>query len=252
MINLAIGGNTLHSAATILVNNLIAILNDTKAPPSRLEEALKPFAGFRRQREMINYIAVGEINRLFGRLKRSMILKDTQRLAINHIRQALAGPIEADPVRFDEWQSAVTRSSPNTLVNPDTWIEVWNTAELHRIPDPLILARISLDEMNAISSNSPIGEVIAPLWQAHRLEHAQELDIPAPTLAFRKSVTAIKEVLRAGAVDESVLGEDYGSKKQVIGHPPNFEQLGPVTRVAELQSPVPSSQHIRRFLSAGA
>ena len=163
---IAMDPHTVEATAAILVSNLINVIKDTKAPASQIEEALKPFAVIQWAREVINHVAVRKINRLFGRLKRSPIPKDTLKVVIDHFHTALAAEATVIPLKFTPWREAVQRASLNTLTGPDTWLEVWTSLEEHRIPDPESLAKISLLEMQAITASSPFRDLIAPLWQA--------------------------------------------------------------------------------------
>ena len=67
--------STVEAAASILVNHLISVLNEPKSSASQLNAALKPFAATQWAKKVIDLIAVGKINRLLGRLKRTLFRK---------------------------------------------------------------------------------------------------------------------------------------------------------------------------------
>ena len=144
MNKLATDPATVEQTASILVNNLIAILNEIKSTTSQLDEALKPFAVTQWAKRVIEFITVNKINRLFGRLKRSGVSKDILKLVIDHFHRALRAETAEIPPRFTVWRETVSRTSLTVLSDPDTWIEVWTNLETHRIPDPLSLARVSM------------------------------------------------------------------------------------------------------------
>ena len=249
---IAMDPHTVETTAAILVNNLINVLKDTKAPASQLEEALKPFAVIQWTREVINHVTVNKINRLFGRLKRSPVPKDTLRVVIEHFHTALAAEATVIPLKFTLWRESVQRASLTTLTGPDTWLEVWTAPEEHRIPDPASLAKISLLELQAITASSPFRDLIAPLRKAGRIENVHTMWLTPVTVALRKTVTTLPEALRAPSVDASAFGLEYDASKHLIGLPDDYEAMGPIARIEALQSLTPDSQQLLRFLSAGA
>ena len=243
---------TVENTASILVNHVIKILSDPKSTANELNEALKPFAVIQWTKKVIDHITVAKINRLLGRLKRSCIPKETLRLVIEHFHRAQRQEEPVIPLRFTAWREVVSRTSLTTLTDPDTWVEVWNELELHRIPDPTLLTQISLAEINSIAQSSPFGELILPLWQAVRIENAQNIEHSMPKITFRNDPVSLPEALRAPSVDASVVGTEYKDSKEALGLPMDFDQLGPIARISALQAATPDSQHLLRFLSAGA
>lgn len=244
--------HTIETTDAILFNSVVNVLNDPGALPSQLEDSPKPFAAIQWTKPVIKYITASKLNRLFGRLKRSQISKDAPRLVIDHFHRALEAEAEEIPLRPTDRRDAVNRSSLNTLASPDTWVSVCVALEIHRIPDPLTLARVSLVELEAIAATSPFGEMIAPLWQAVRIEMASNLGVAQPTMAFRNTPMTIPDALRAPNVEESIIGKEYDLSKQSIGLPTSCQSLGPTERIAALKAATPDSQQLLRFLSAGS
>ena len=66
MLQIAMEAHTTESTAAILFNNAIAVLNESKPTPSRLDDALKPCAVTQWTRGVINHISITKVNRLFG------------------------------------------------------------------------------------------------------------------------------------------------------------------------------------------
>ena len=249
---LAMGQNTVAQTASILVNNLMNVLQDPRVSPNRLEEALRPFAVIQWTRPVIEHITVSKMNRLFGRLKQAGVPRATLRIVIEHFKRALSDEPAIVPVEFTEWRDIVSRASLTDLANPDTWLAAWNALALHRIPDARTLSRVSILEIQTIAEVSPFGDLITPLWQAVRLEQAQEIGTPTPVVALRANLDSIPEALRAPSVELSQVGTEYEESKIALGLPANFDNLPPMARINALQGVTPDSQHLLRFLSAGA
>ena len=252
MNKLAMDPTTVENTASILANHLINTLNAPKSTTAQLGEALKPFAVIQWTKRVIDYITVNKINRLFGRLKRSCVSKEILRLVIDHFHRALRAETAIIPPHFTVWRETVSRTSITVPTDPDTWIEVWANLETHRIPDPLSLARVSLAEISAIANASTFGGLILPLWQAVRIENAQVIEHSTPSITFRSDPASLPEALRAPSVADTAIGADYKQAKELIGLPMDFEALGPIARISALQAATPDSQHLLRFLSAGA
>ena len=175
------------------------------------------------------------MNRLFGRFKRSAIPKATLRLVIDRFKRALSDEPAITPTHFTEWRDAVLRTSLDNLANPDTWLAVCETLQVHRTPNPPKLATISLLEIQTPSDTSHFGELIQSLWQAVRIELAHTDTAAAPVVAFRQNISALPEVLRAPNAELTAIGQDFAEAKLDIGLPSNFDSLGPMARVAALQ-----------------
>ena len=140
--------------------------------------------------------------------------------------RALAAETAAIPIRFTEWRETVSRTSLTFLTDPDTWLEVWNDLETHRIPDAITLARVSINEIHALATASTFGELIMSLWQAVRIENAQAIEHWMPPLTFRINPTTLSEALRAPSVEGSAMGAEYDMSKHALGLPMDFDSLG--------------------------
>ena len=157
MNTLAMGPSTVENNTSILANNAISVLNNARASPQLLGEAIRPFAATQWARPVIEHISISKINRLLGRLKRSQVPKATLRLVIDHFHRALSAEPAITPARFIEWRDITIRASLTNLANPDTWIATWNARETHRIPDAQTLARVSHLELQTLAAASPMG-----------------------------------------------------------------------------------------------
>ena len=73
-----------------------------------------------------------------------------------------------------------------------------------------------------------------------------------PIVTFRNDPILLQEALRAPSVEASVVGTECKESKEALGLPMDFDQLGPIARIAALQAATPDSQHLLRFLPAGA
>ena len=73
-----------------------------------------------------------------------------------------------------------------------------------------------------------------------------------PAITFRPDPMSLPEALRAPSVADTAIGTEYTQAKESIGLPMDFDSLGPTARIAALQAATPDSQHLLRFLSAGA
>ena len=158
----ALESNTLASAASILINNVIDTLNKKKVSSQELETAIKPFAVIQWNREIISRIGIDKINRILGRLKRSQVCKKALRLAIDHFHTALADNGVTLPNRLTEWLVAITKYSLNTLADFDTWAPAIERLEANDINNPLALSNSTLPLFNALAAGSPHAEMLSP------------------------------------------------------------------------------------------
>ena len=148
---------TVENTAAILANRVANVLNDPKSTANQLNEALKPLAVIQWTKRAIDHISVNKINRILGRLKRPCVPKETLRLVIDRFHRAVREEQAEIPIRFTDWREVVSRTSLTPLTDPGTWIEVWNELEVHRIPDPVTLTRISLSSRLNQSLNPPLS-----------------------------------------------------------------------------------------------
>ena len=244
--------STVETAASILVNNIINVLNNKESTAQRLGEALRPFSVIQWGREVLDHVAIPRMNRLLGRLKRSPAPKATLRLVTDHLHRAINSEGTIVPMRFTEWSNAVMRTSLNNLANHDTWLSVWESLESHRIPDPPTLAKVSLIEIQSLAESPHYDEPMQALWQAIRIEAAQNSGIAQPIVTFRQNIASLPEALRAPNAELAAIGVDFQESKLDIGLPSNFDTLGPMARISALQEADPDSQRLLRFLSVGA
>ena len=138
------------------------------------------------------------------------------------------------------------------MADANTWLAVWGALGNNRIPYAPTLARVSMTEIRNISSVPHFGELILPLWQAVRIERANEEGILAPTLTFRHNDVALPEALRAPPYGGPFFGVEYGESKSQMGIPSDFEKLCHMARISALQEATPDSQHLMRFIPAGS
>ena len=114
--------HTQESTASILVNNVINVLNKAKVSSNELETAIKPFAVIQWTKPIITKIGIQKTNRILGRLKRSSDPKDALELVIDHLHTALTDNGNEVPNRFSERISILAKYSLNRLAEFHTWI----------------------------------------------------------------------------------------------------------------------------------
>lgn len=92
---IAMGPTAVGNTASILVSNLIAVLNGQNSSPSRLEEAIMPLSATQRPNEFDRHISAGRLSRAFGLRRRSSAPNQALRMATYHFHRAL----KADPAK---------------------------------------------------------------------------------------------------------------------------------------------------------
>ena len=243
---------TLGTAATILFNNLVNTLNNSKSSQDDLEQALKPFAIIQWNKELIQRIGVDKINRVFGRLKRSTIPKLTLRSIIDHFHEALADKGAIIPTQFMDWRDIISKYSLGSLATYSTWVPVIQFLVDNRSATPRELSRLTLTEINQLARDSPLADLITSIWQSARIEFNSPAGVNSTTLTFRNNSLTLVEALRAASLPDSVFAEELKESKEDIGLPNSFEKLGPAAKINALKQATPDSQQLLRFLSAGA
>ena len=249
---LALDIKTQVTTATILYNNLIKVLADTKASQAQLEEALTPFAIIQWNKDIIQHIGIDRLNRVFGRLKRSSIPKLTLRSVIDHFHTALADKGAVIPPEFMEWRDIIAKYSLNTITSYVAWLPIIRFMVESRLPTPRDLAALSLAEVNSLSKETPWEELIAAIWQSSRIEFHPQSEVNKLSLKFRNNNLTLVEALRSASQPDSAFASELSQSKEDLGLPIAFEKLGPAAKINALRQATPDSQQLLRFLSAGA
>ena len=243
---------TLVSTASILLNNLVTVLNKPPTEKADFEQAVAPFAVIHWAKPIIQKIGIAKINRVFGRLKRTDINKTTLRLIIDHFANALADNGLEIPQRLSEWRDIIAKYSLNSLTDYHDWIPVVEWLETKDLSTPAKFSEISLPEFTSISDESPLRDLLSSLWQAVRIEFNPAKGVTPLTLNFRRKNFSLVEALRANNVETSAFGTDLKASQDALGLPDSFLKLGPKARILALQNTTPDSQQLLRFLSIGA
>ena len=247
-----IDADTQFTTASILVNNLNAVLSKRKVSSQEIETAMKPFAVIQWNKDIISRIGSDKINRVLGRLKRSPVCKVALRLVIDHFHTARTETGVALPNKLTEWITLIAKYSLNTLADYATWVPSLQFLEDNKITNPVSLSNISLVSFNEIADGSPFADLLTSLYQAVRLEFASAKGVTPLSLRFRENNFSLVHALRAKNVEESTFGIELANHKEALGLPENYENLGPAARITALQNATPDSQRLLRFLSAGA
>ena len=168
---IAFENRTLESTAAILMNNIIATLNNKDSDSEDFENALKPFTVIQWTRPIIEKLGIERINRVFGRLKRTKVHKVTLRLIIDHFKTALSDQGAQMPVEMVEWRTILTKYSLNLLADYNTWILVIHSLSVSNLPTPAGVAELTVSMVTQITAISPYADLIHSLWQAVRIEY---------------------------------------------------------------------------------
>ena len=243
---------TLTATAAILFNNLVKVLNDVKSSQSELEDALTPFAVIQWNKSLMDSIGIHRINRLFGRLKRSSIPKTTLRTVIAHFHTSMADKGAIIPPQFMEWRDIIAKYSLHAVVSYSTWVPIIQFLVDEKISTPQILSELTNAELNLWIKDSPWAELISSLWQSVRIEFHVTTDVNKLSLTFRNNNYTLVEALKSGSSSDSTFATEISESKADLGLPSAFEKLGPAAKINALQQATPDSQHLLRFLSAGA
>ena len=247
MDQIAFEQRTLESTAAILLNNIIATINNNDSTKEDFIYALKPFAIIQWTRPIIEKLGIEKINRVFGRLKRAPVPKDTLRLMIDHFKNALSDQGSDMPVEYTEWETILTKYSLNLQADFSTWTSVIHLLNTLQQPTPAGLSELTLDGITGLTEASPYQELICPLWQAVRYEFAPSKGITPLTLKFRTDSFSLTEALKAKSVEDSEFGREFALAQGDLDLPENFCRLGPKARVMALQNIMPDSQKLLRF-----
>ena len=242
---------TQHSTADILLNNIIAVLNNPRSPSEDFEYALKPFTVIQWTRGIIEKLGISRANRVFGRLKRTNVPKATLRMVIDHFDIALSDQGTQMPATLAEWCSLLTKYPLNQIDNYATWTLVIQSLSIEPVPTPAHVSEMSLETVNTTFSASPYRELILSLWQAVRIEFAMAKGVTPLTLQFRANNFSLVTALRAQNVETSGFGAEFEESMRQLDLPDNFRRLGPKARIIALQNITFDSQQLLRFLSAG-
>ena len=235
------------TTATILYNNLIKVLADTRACQAQLEEALIPFAIIQRNKDIIQNIGIGRLNRVFGRLKRSSIPKRTLKSVIDHFHTALADKGAVIPPEFMEWRDIIAKYPLNTLTSYAAWIPIIRFMIASRLPTPRDLGALSLAEVNSLLKETPWEELIAAIWQSSRIEFHPQSEVNKISLKFRNNNLTLVEALRSASRPDSAFASELSQSKEDLGLPIAFEKLGPAAKINALRQATPDSQQLLRF-----
>ena len=252
MEEVALETKTQESTAAILLNNIIAILNNSRSSQEELEYALKPFTVIQWARQIIEKLGINRVNRVFGRLKRANVPKATLRLIIDHFKTALSDQGGSMPAPLVEWRTLLTKYSLNQIADYATWTLVIQFLATLNFPTPASLAEMTLEGVNMHHPDSPYKELVISLWQAIRIEFAPAKGLTPLTLQFRANNFSLVDALRAQNVETSEFGVEFDEAMRDLTLPDNFLHLGPKARIIALQNSTPDSQQLLRFLSAGA
>ena len=95
---MAPGMANIDNTAAIPMNNPIAVLSDSEAPPRTIDGSLEPFLIIQWAESVTDHLTIAKLNRISGRPNRSKVAKTALRLAIDHIQSALGADTYGRPL----------------------------------------------------------------------------------------------------------------------------------------------------------
>ena len=201
---------TQEATAAILLNNVIAVLNNKRSSKEDFEFAVKPFTVIQWTRSMLEKLGIDRVNRVLGRLKRTKTDKAMLRIIIDHFKIALSDQSFQMPAIFAEWHTVLLKYSLNQIADWSTWATVINFLNSLKITSPPAMAELTLEGIHIYNKTSPFQELTLSLWQAVRIEFAQAKGVLPLTIQFRSPDFSLSDALRAQNVETSAFGKRTG------------------------------------------